>query len=116
MASNSLRICWGIKVRGSKRLKCGKEVSDPAIINEIMRLINEFLRRVEKHKNVLLNDLTTPFDYAINTLGDWLSRVIVITNSDRDAEELRVAEHEVGRKILKFTEELKQMWFKHLQA
>lgn len=44
------RICWGVKDKGSKRLKCGEEVDDPRIVEETMKLINEFLNRVERYE------------------------------------------------------------------
>lgn len=60
-------ICWGgVRVRGgSRRLKCGEEANDPRVVEEAMRLINEFMNRVERHKGVLLSDSATPFDESI---------------------------------------------------
>ncbi|WP_243679202.1 hypothetical protein [Vulcanisaeta distributa] len=40
----------GVKDKGSKRLKCGEEVDDPRIVEETMKLINEFLNRVERYE------------------------------------------------------------------
>ncbi|WP_243671574.1 hypothetical protein [Vulcanisaeta sp. JCM 16161] len=73
--SMALEICWGRRVRGNKRLECGEPVNDPRIIEETMKLINEFLNRVGKHRSVLLSDITTPFDYAINALSNWLQEI-----------------------------------------
>lgn len=55
----------GVEVNGSNRLECGESVDDPRVIKETMRLINEFLSRVERHKSVLLSDSATPFDEPI---------------------------------------------------
>ncbi|WP_243668308.1 hypothetical protein [Vulcanisaeta sp. JCM 16161] len=59
MVLNGLRICWGVRVKGSKRLRCGEEVKDPRIIDEVMRLISEFMNRVERHRDILLSELAT---------------------------------------------------------
>ncbi len=70
-----LKVCWGgVKVEGGKRLECGEPVDDPRTIEEVNRLINEFMGgRVERHKDVLLSESTTPFDKAINELSNWLA-------------------------------------------
>ncbi|ADY00370.1 hypothetical protein VMUT_0154 [Vulcanisaeta moutnovskia 768-28] len=52
----ALGICWGVKVRGSARLRCGESVDDLRVVDEVNRLINEFISRVEKHKATLLSD------------------------------------------------------------
>ncbi|WP_054841835.1 hypothetical protein [Vulcanisaeta distributa] len=56
MSLNGSRICWGVKAKNSRRLKCGEPVNDPRVIEEVMKLINEFLNRVKKHKSVLLSN------------------------------------------------------------
>ncbi|GAB6946572.1 hypothetical protein JCM16161A_07020 [Vulcanisaeta sp. JCM 16161] len=103
------RICWGVKASGSARLRCGEEVNDPRITEEVMKLINEFLSRVEKHRSVLLSDLATPFDNAINALNDWLSR-IAVDDGDKNITRLRKAMLDVGKRMLKLAERAREKW------
>ena len=110
MALNGLRICWGVKVRGKKRLECGETVNNPEIVSEVMKLINEFLNRIEKHKNVLLSSETTPFDFAINAVSNWSSKAIVIVKSDEIIMELELAEHNVGRTMIELLSQARERW------
>ncbi|MGC9153076.1 MAG: hypothetical protein ACP5GY_05000 [Vulcanisaeta sp.] len=110
MALNDLRICWGVKVRGKKRLECGETVNNPEIVREVMKLINEFLNRIEKHKNVLLSSGTTPFDFAINAVSNWSSKAIVIAKSDEIIMELKLAEHNVGRTMIELLSQARERW------
>jgi len=104
------RICWGMEVKDSQRLKCGEEVSDPRIVNEVAKLISEFIRRVERYRSVLLSDEITPFSYAISALSDWLK--VVVVEVDTVIMELKAVEHEVGKNMLKLAEEAREKWFK----
>ncbi|WP_243669829.1 hypothetical protein [Vulcanisaeta sp. JCM 16161] len=65
----------GSQGKGSKRLRCSEPVDDPKVVEETMRLINEFLSRVERHGGVLLSDSATPFDNAINALATGCQRL-----------------------------------------
>ncbi|MGC8606244.1 MAG: hypothetical protein ACP5L5_01630 [Vulcanisaeta sp.] len=103
------RICWGVGRGG--RLVCGDEVKDPRVIEETMRLINEFMSRVERHRGVLLSDSVTPFDYAVNALSNWLSG-IAVGNGDDAIAMLRNAEHEVGRKMLGLLSQAREGWLR----
>ncbi|WP_243678499.1 hypothetical protein [Vulcanisaeta distributa] len=116
MALNGLRICWGgVRVRGgSRRLECGEEVNDPGIIEEAMKLVNEFLDRVEKHRSMLLSDENTPFDYAIKSLSDWLQEIKakIEDGGDENVIMLRKVMHDVGEKMLKLAEQGREGgWF-----
>ncbi len=107
----ALRICWGIRARGSRRLKCGEPVDDPRVVKETMKLINEFMNRVERHKAPLLGDSTTPFDGSIRALSDWLSR-IAVGNGDDVIAMLRSAEREVGKEMLKLLNQAREEWLR----
>ncbi len=108
------RICWGVKARGSRRFRCGEEVNDSKIIDEVNRLINEFLNRVEMHKGVLLSDSNTPFDESIKALSDWLPKIKGKINESNDEAiiNLRRAMIEIGRKMLKLAEEAREKWLR----
>ncbi|WP_243666562.1 hypothetical protein [Vulcanisaeta sp. JCM 16159] len=108
------KVCWGVKVNGSKRLRCGEPVDDPRVIEETMKLINEFLSRVEKHKAVLLSESATPFDDAINALSNWLGeiRAKIGESSDENIANLRKALLNSGKKMLELAEEAREKWLK----
>lgn len=72
IAPDTVRVCRGIKLSGRRRLICGRAISNPEVINEVNALLNEFLHRIEVHKNLLFNETITPFDYAVNALHNWL--------------------------------------------
>ncbi len=115
MALNGLRICWGgVKVEGGKRLECGEPVDDPRTIEEVNRLINEFMRRVERHKDVLLSESTTPFDKAINELSNWLAlmETKVKETSDEGIIRMRRAMINIGRKMLQLARQARKKWLK----
>ncbi|MGC8605999.1 MAG: hypothetical protein ACP5GZ_01415 [Vulcanisaeta sp.] len=112
MTLNGLKICWSKKVKGEKRLECGESVNDSRIIEETMRLISEFLDRVERHKSALLSDLTTPFDRDINALSDWLNGVVIVVDGDEAITELRMAEREVGEKMLALLNQVREKWLR----
>ncbi len=114
MALEKPRICWGVKAKGSKRLRCGEEVNDPRIIEEVNRLINEFLARVERHKNVLLDDESTPFNYAINALSDWLREIRskIKEGGNEDIARLRRAMLNVGETMLKLAKKAREKWLR----
>ncbi len=107
-------ICWGRKVRGSNRLECGEPIDDPRVVDEVMRLINEFLDRVEKHKAVLLSESATPFDNAINALSNWLQeiKVKVGEGGSEGIIRLRNAMLDIGRAMLRLAEEAREGWLK----
>ncbi len=105
--AEKLRICWGVK-RG-RRLGCGVEVSDPRVVDEVVRLINEFINRVGRHGTVLLSGSMTPFDYAVNALGNWLSG-IAVGNGDDAIAMLRNAEREVGKEMLELLGKAREVW------
>ncbi len=104
------RICWSRKVKGSKRLRCGEEVNDPRVVEEVMRLINEFMNRVEKHKGVLLSDEATPFDETIRALSDWLGKIRakIEESNDKNIARLRRTMYKAGKKILKLAEKARE--------
>ncbi|WP_243675241.1 hypothetical protein, partial [Vulcanisaeta distributa] len=105
----------GVKVRGSRRLKCGELVNDPKVIEETMRLINEFLARVERHKDTLLSDEATPFDESIKALSEWLSRIEGgrINESDDEAiTNLRRAMRGIAKKMLKLASQVRERWLR----
>ncbi|WP_243676187.1 hypothetical protein [Vulcanisaeta distributa] len=103
-----------MKVKGSRRLKCGELVDDPRVIEETMRLINEFMRRLEKHRNVLLSDETTPFDETIKALSEWLPKIEeeVNENNDKTITNLRKTTLKAGRKILRYLDRARKKWLK----
>ncbi len=101
-------ICWG--VRRSRRLVCGEEVRDPKVIEETLGLISGFLRRVEKHKDVLLSDVNTPFDGLIKALSGWLSKVVMVIEGDKVIAESRHVEHEAGKAMMKLLSQARERW------
>ncbi len=112
----SLKICWGgVKVKGKKRLGCGEEVGDVRVIEEVMKLINEFMRRVEKHRDVLLSELNTPFDQIISDLSNWLMTMEggkAKECGDEALTNLRRAMIEVAKKMLLLTKRARERWLK----
>ncbi len=116
MALNGLRICWGgVRVRGgSRRLECGEEVDNPKVVEEVMRLINEFLNRVERHKGVLLSNETTPFNDTIKALSSWLQEIKakIEENNDENIANLRRTMLKVGRKMLRYLNRARERWLK----
>ncbi|GAB6947160.1 hypothetical protein JCM16161A_12900 [Vulcanisaeta sp. JCM 16161] len=112
MVLNGLRICWGKKVRGSRRLECGEEVDDPRVVEETMRLINEFLSRVEKHRAILFSNSTTPFDEPIRALSNWLReiRVKIEESSNENITNLRRAMLDAGEKTLELLNQAREKW------
>ncbi|WP_243675751.1 hypothetical protein [Vulcanisaeta distributa] len=103
-----------MRIKGSRRLKCGEEVSDPRVVEETMKLINEFMNRVEKHRNVLLNESTTPFDNAINALRNWLMPMEekIKDVSDEGIANLSIAMINAGRKMLRLAERAREKWLR----
>ncbi|WP_243666209.1 hypothetical protein [Vulcanisaeta sp. JCM 16159] len=102
----------GVEVNGSNRLECGESVDDPRVIKETMRLINEFLSRVERHKSVLLSDSATPFDEPIRALSDWLPKIEakIGEGNDEDVTNLRRAMLDIGRKMLGLLSQAREKW------
>ncbi|WP_245522487.1 hypothetical protein [Vulcanisaeta distributa] len=103
-----------MKVRGNKRLQCGESVNDPKTIEEVMKLINEFLRRVEKHKGVLLSESVTPFDKTINELDTWLTSMEekAKENNDPTIAELRKAMIEAAKKMIELVRQAREKWLR----
>ncbi|GAB6947311.1 hypothetical protein JCM16161A_14410 [Vulcanisaeta sp. JCM 16161] len=114
MALNGLRICWGRKVKGLRRLECGEEVKDPRIIEEVMKLINEFIDRVEKRRGVLLSESATPFDNATNALNDWLRNIEtrIGESNDEGIANLRRAMLNAGKRMLELLNQACEKWLK----
>ncbi|WP_243668796.1 hypothetical protein [Vulcanisaeta sp. JCM 16161] len=114
MAPNGLRICWGRRVRGDKRLECGEEVNDERVIEEVMRLINEFINRVEKHGDVLLSESSTLFDDVINALSDWLGKIEtrIGEGDDESIANLRRAMLDIGKEMLRLLKQAREKWLK----
>ncbi len=112
------KICWGgVRVRGSRRLRCGELVNDPRVIEEVNRLINEFLNRVERHKGVLLNNEATPFDESIKALSDWLPKIggeKINEGNDEGIANLRRAMLNAGEKMLRLAEEARENGLKSI--
>ncbi|WP_243671675.1 hypothetical protein [Vulcanisaeta sp. JCM 16161] len=109
----ALKICWGVRVKGSKRLMCGESVNDPRIVEEVMKLINEFIRRVEKHRSALLSDLNAPFDNAINSLNEWLRMIeakVKEGNNDESIANLRRAMLDIGKEMLRLLKRARERW------
>ncbi|MGC9226018.1 hypothetical protein [Caldivirga sp.] len=104
-------ICWGVRRRG-RRLVCGEEVRDPKVIEETLGLISEFLMRVKKHKDMLLNDVNTPFDDSIKALSGWMSSVVVVTERDKVIAESKHAGHEAGKAMVKLLSQARERWFR----
>ncbi|WP_243680930.1 hypothetical protein [Vulcanisaeta souniana] len=109
-----LKVCWGVKIAGSKRLGCGEEVSDVRVIEEVNRLINEFMRRVERHKDVLLSESNTPFDQVINKLNSWLTlmETKIKETSDEGIIRMRRAMINIGEKMLTLAKQAREKWLK----
>ncbi|ADN49508.1 hypothetical protein [Vulcanisaeta distributa] len=112
MALNGLRICWDIKVKDEKRLRCDEEVGDPRTTEEVMKLINEFLNRVEKHKAILLSNLITPFDHTISALNEWLKKIEtnIEAGNDRSVAELRKTMYELSMGIRELAQQVREAW------
>ncbi|WP_243671718.1 hypothetical protein [Vulcanisaeta sp. JCM 16161] len=108
----ALGICWGRRVSGSRRLECVEEVDDPRVVEETMRLINEFMIRVERHRAVLLSESATPFDNAINALGNWLQRVKakIGEGNDEGIANLRRAMLDIGKEMLRLLKRARERW------
>ncbi len=72
-ALGRIRVCrGGVRIRGGKRrLVCGGEV-DEVTRSEALNLVEEFLRRIEKYRDVLLDNEETPFDMYINELEKFI--------------------------------------------
>ncbi|WP_243678423.1 hypothetical protein [Vulcanisaeta distributa] len=104
----------GVKARGFNRLKCGEEVNDSKVIDEVNRLINEFLNRVERHKSILLSDSATPFDETIKALSSWLQEIKakVEEGCDKKVIMLRKVMLEIGEKMLRLAKQARERWFK----
>ncbi|WP_243678678.1 hypothetical protein [Vulcanisaeta distributa] len=106
-----------MRVRGSRRLRCGELVNDPRVIEEVNRLINEFLNRVERHKGVLLNNEATPFDESIKALSDWLPKIggeKINEGNDEGIANLRRAMLNAGEKMLRLAEEARENGLKSI--
>ncbi|GAB6946874.1 hypothetical protein JCM16161A_10040 [Vulcanisaeta sp. JCM 16161] len=109
----ALGICWGVKMRGSARLRCGEEVDDPRVVEEAMKLINEFLSRVERHKSVLLSESATPFDESIRALSNWLREIrakVEEGNNDESIANLRRAVLDIGERMLELAKRARKKW------
>ncbi len=105
----------GVKVEGDKRLQCGEEVSDPKVVEKVMKLINEFMRRLEEHRDVLLSDSTTPFDQTINELSNWLMAMEggkAKESNDPTIAELRKAMIEVAKKMIELARQAREKWLR----
>ncbi|WP_243677977.1 hypothetical protein [Vulcanisaeta distributa] len=69
------KIYWGgIKVKGNRRLIPG-ELVDNITRKEALKLINEFLNKVEKYRDILLSDSRTPFDRYIIALDEFINNL-----------------------------------------
>ncbi|ADN51258.1 hypothetical protein [Vulcanisaeta distributa] len=103
-------ICWGVK--SGKRLVCGEPVNDLRVVDEVMRLVDEFLSRVERHKAVLLSDSSTPFDYAVDAMINWLQAIEgrIKEGSDENTANLRRAMREAGKKMLELARQAREEW------
>ncbi len=104
-------ICWGVK--SGKRLVCGESVNDLRVVDEAMRLVDEFLSRVERHKAVLLSDSSTPFDYAVDAMINWLQAIEggrIKEGSDENTANLRRAMREAGKKMLELARQAREEW------
>ncbi|WP_243675972.1 hypothetical protein [Vulcanisaeta distributa] len=103
-----------MKAKGSRRLECGDPVNEPRVVEEAMRLINEFMNRVEKHRNALLNESTTPFDETIKALTEWLQKIEekIKESNDENITNLRKSMLKVGRKMLMLAEQAREKWLK----
>lgn len=104
------KICWGVKVKGSRRLKCGEPVDDPRVIKEVMKLINEFLNRVERHKSLLLSDSATPFDESIRALNNWLTNAVAMVNDNEVIAELMPAEQKTSNEMIELLSQVRKKW------
>lgn len=87
--------------------------NDPRVVDEAMRLVDEFLSRVERHKAVLLSDSSTPFDYAVDALSNWLSTIEggrIKDSNDEGIANLRKAMREAGKKMLELARRAREEW------
>ncbi|MGC8606533.1 MAG: hypothetical protein ACP5GZ_00020 [Vulcanisaeta sp.] len=94
------RICWG--VRRGRRLICGEPVTDEAVIEEVLELVEELKRRIERHRD---NLGTAAFiDELIDLLERWLEE-------HRNDKGRRVREaRKIARKMIKLLRKLKKKW------
>ncbi|MGC9180906.1 MAG: hypothetical protein ACP5GZ_12000, partial [Vulcanisaeta sp.] len=97
---DKLRICWGVK-RG-KRLVCSEPVTDEAVIKEVLELINELRRRIERHRNKLED--ASFIDELISLLERWLEEHK--NDKGRKVKEAR----KIARKMIKLLKKLRRRW------
>ncbi|WP_054841857.1 hypothetical protein [Vulcanisaeta distributa] len=103
----------GVKARGNKRLKCGNE-TDETTRKEALKLINVFLNRVEKHKDILLSDEKSPFDVYINDLSKFIEylRIEMSEGGNEKVSEARNAMLRIAEIMLKLSRKARKRWLK----
>ena len=84
------------------------------IIKETMRLINEFLSRIEKHKNILFSNSATPFDYIIDAFNEWLLTIKsrIENNGNGNITELRKVIYRIGKEISTYVGQVRNKWLR----
>ncbi|MGC9153981.1 MAG: hypothetical protein ACP5GY_09710, partial [Vulcanisaeta sp.] len=97
---NGLRICWG--VRRGKRLVCKEPVTDEAVIKEVLELVDELKRRIERHRGKLEN--AAFIDELINLLEQWLKE------HENDRGRKIKESKKVVREMIKLLRKLRRKW------
>ena len=96
------RIFWGVK-RG-RRLVCKELVTDEETIKEVLELVEELKRRVEKHRG---KPETAAFiDELIDLLEQWLEE-----HKEDKGKKVKEA-RKIVRKMVELLEELREKWVK----
>ncbi|MGC9179162.1 MAG: hypothetical protein ACP5GZ_03005 [Vulcanisaeta sp.] len=98
--AGKLRICWG--VRRGKRLVCKEPVADEAVIREVLELVEELKRRVEKHKDKLGG--AAFIDELIDLLEQWLEE-----HKNDKGKKIKEAK-KIARKMIKLLKKLRRKW------
>ena len=96
------RICWGVK-RG-RRLVCKELVTDEETIKEVLELVEELKRRVEKHRGKL--ETAAFIDELIDLLEQWLEE-----HKEDKGKKVKEA-RKIVRKMVELLEELREKWVK----
>ncbi|WP_052298556.1 hypothetical protein [Vulcanisaeta moutnovskia] len=111
--SDKIRVCWDVKVRGNNCLKCGNETNETTR-KEALKLINTFLNRVEKHKDILLSDERSPFDVYINDLSKFIEylRIKISEGGNEKISEARSAMLRITEIMLKLSRKARKRWLK----
>jgi hypothetical protein len=98
--TEKLRICWG--VRRGRRFVCGEPVADETVIREVLELVEELRRRIERHRDKL--GTAVFIEELIDLLERWLEE-------HKEDKGKRVKEaKKIARKMIKLLRKLRRKW------